>query len=99
MKFTTPMFITFVIVAMSSLSPARATEADCFAECFIFDLITCFPAMTFGGDPCKECCAKLVEQKSCLCSYIQDPMLSIFSTSPNAAKVLAACKVPVPTCS
>ncbi|KAL1207026.1 Non-specific lipid-transfer protein 2 [Cardamine amara subsp. amara] len=99
MKFTTPMFITFVIVVMSSFFPTRETEVDCIAECFPLDLIPCFPSMAFGGTPCKECCDKLTEQKSCLCSYIQDPMLSTFASSPNAGKILVACKVPVPSCS
>lgn len=84
---------------MSSPSPTRATTADCIGDCILLDLFPCFPAMIAGGTPIKACCDKLIAQKSCLCVYIQDPMLSPFVTTPNAGKVLIACKVPIPTCS
>ncbi|CAH8385656.1 unnamed protein product [Eruca vesicaria subsp. sativa] len=102
MKFTTLMLITFVIIAMSSPVSTRATRVQSFEElaqsCLVTELLPCLPAISMGGDPTKECCDKLVEQKPCLCGYIQNPAYSMYVTSPNARKVLDFCKVPFPSC-
>ncbi|CAN6802694.1 unnamed protein product [Brassica oleracea var. botrytis] len=102
MKFTTLMLITFVIIAMSSPVPIRATRVESFGEvaqsCVVTELAPCLPAMTLTGDPTTECCDKLVEQKPCLCGYIRNPAYSMYVTSPNARKVLDFCKVPFPSC-
>ncbi|KAL1207027.1 Non-specific lipid-transfer protein 2 [Cardamine amara subsp. amara] len=104
MKFTTLMFITFFMVVLSSpsLIRARATTVGGFGEeaqsCVVTDLMPCLPAMTTGGPPSGECCDKMNEQKPCLCGYIKNPALSTYVSSPNALKVLEACKVPIPKC-
>ncbi|XP_071739102.1 LEAF RUST 10 DISEASE-RESISTANCEUS RECEPTOR-LIKE PROTEIN KINASE-like 1.4 [Rutidosis leptorrhynchoides] len=49
-----------------------------------------------GTPPPPKCCAKLKEQKPCLCRYIKDPAFVKYVKSPGAKKVLKACKVAVP---
>ncbi|KAJ4902318.1 Bifunctional inhibitor/lipid-transfer protein/seed storage 2S albumin superfamily protein [Raphanus sativus] len=102
MKFMTLMLISLVIIAMSSAYPIRANTVGSFGEmaqsCVPTKLLPCLPSITTGGDPSTECCNKLVEQKPCLCGYIQNPAYSMYVTSPNARKVLDFCKVPFPSC-
>ncbi|KAF8106003.1 hypothetical protein N665_0149s0032 [Sinapis alba] len=102
MKFKTLMLITFVVIAMSSPVPIIANTVGRFGEvaqsCVPTELLPCLPPITMGGDPSKQCCDKLVEQKPCLCGYIQNPAYSMYVTSPNARKVLDFCKVPFPSC-
>ncbi|KAL1207020.1 putative non-specific lipid-transfer protein AKCS9 [Cardamine amara subsp. amara] len=103
MKFITFVLIVFVIGAMLSPVPIRATvvegsggEVD--VTCVATELRPCLPALTLGGNPTDECCTKLNEQKPCLCDYIKNPAYSKYVSSPNARKVLAACNVPYPSC-
>ncbi|ESQ47247.1 hypothetical protein EUTSA_v10028094mg [Eutrema salsugineum] len=102
MKFTKLMSITFVIIAMTSLFPIRATTVGGLGEtaqsCVPTELLPCLPAITIGGEPAKDCCDKLKEQQPCFCDYIKNPMYSMYVTSPNARKVLDACKIPFPSC-
>ncbi|CAL9224472.1 unnamed protein product [Arabidopsis halleri] len=95
MKFMTLMVITFLIVVMSSPILIKAEEAQ---SCVPTDLMPCLPAMTTGGQPAKDCCDKLIEQKSCLCGYIKNPLYNTFVSSPFARKVLEACNIPYPSC-
>ncbi|CAN8276010.1 unnamed protein product [Cochlearia groenlandica] len=100
--FTTLMFITFVVIAMSCLGPISATTRGGFGEvaqtCTPTQLMPCLQAITTGGDPTKECCDNLNAQKPCLCGYIKNPDFSMYVSSPNAKKVLKACNIPDPSC-
>ncbi|KFK33268.1 hypothetical protein AALP_AA6G352500 [Arabis alpina] len=103
-KFTTSVFIALVIVVMSSPVPIRATvlgEAsggEMAQQCNPLELFPCYTAVTTGVPPTTDCCAKLNEQKPCLCGYIQNPVFMVYVTSPNARKTLEACNVMYPTC-
>ncbi|KAL1226069.1 putative non-specific lipid-transfer protein AKCS9 [Cardamine amara subsp. amara] len=102
MKFTTLILFTFVIVVMLSPISIRATAVGGFGEvaasCAPANLLPCLQAITTGGTPSKACCNELIAQQPCLCSYIQNPAYSMYVSSPNARKVLEACKVDYPTC-
>lgn len=103
MKFTTLIFIRFVIVVMSFPSPIRATKTEGFGEiaqlCDPMELMPCREAVFTGGPPSRKCCKKLEEQKPCLCGYIRDPPIIITYVSiQKALKVFDPCKVHIPTC-
>ncbi|ESQ47248.1 hypothetical protein EUTSA_v10028000mg [Eutrema salsugineum] len=102
MKFTTFVLITFVIVTVSCPFPVKATAVGRLGElapsCVSMELLPCLPAISMGGEPTKDCCDNLKEQKQCLCGYIKNPDYSLFVTSPNARKIIDACKVPVTSC-
>ncbi|XP_018450182.2 non-specific lipid-transfer protein 2-like [Raphanus sativus] len=97
MKFTGVVCIAFVIVLVSALAPTKAVLEDKVA-CIPTELMVCLPALQTGSQPPAECCGKLKEQESCLCSYIQNPLFSQYITSENAHKTLASCSIPYPTC-
>ncbi|XP_010450960.1 PREDICTED: non-specific lipid-transfer protein 2-like [Camelina sativa] len=100
MKFTAAVFIVFAIGAMMSPIPTRATVVEgsgkevINAKCSAMGLSSCLPAMTSGHAPSTDCCTKLKEQKTCLCSYIKNPLCGSYVRSPNAHKTLEACGVP-----
>ncbi|ESQ45733.1 hypothetical protein EUTSA_v10010852mg [Eutrema salsugineum] len=102
MKFTTLILITFVTVAMSSPFLIKATAVGDFGEvapsCIPMELWSCLPTISMGGEPTKNCCDNLKEQKPCLCGYIKNPEYSLFVTSPNARKMIDACKIHIPSC-
>ncbi|VYS68576.1 unnamed protein product [Arabidopsis thaliana] len=95
MKFMKLMVITFVIVVMSS---PILIKSEVPQSCIPTELMPCLPAMTTGGQPAKDCCDKLIEQKECLCGYINNPLYSLFVSSPVARKVLEVCNIPYPSC-
>ena len=95
MKFMKLMVITVVIVVMSS---PILIKSEVSSSCIPTELMPCLPAMTTGGQPTKDCCDKLIEQKECLCGYINNPLYSTFVSSPVARKVLEVCNIPSPSC-
>ncbi|XP_010450959.1 PREDICTED: probable non-specific lipid-transfer protein AKCS9 [Camelina sativa] len=104
MKFTAVVFIVFLIGAIIFPNSIRSTVVEGSGEevinvtCSATELSSCLPAMTSGDAPSTQCCTKLKEQESCLCSYIKNPLYSSYVSSPNARKTLEACTVPYPTC-
>ncbi|KAM7524237.1 hypothetical protein LguiA_014139 [Lonicera macranthoides] len=66
--------------------------------CNVMELAPCLQAFTSPAQPSAECCGKLKEQEPCLCNYIKDPTLGQYVNSPQAKKVEAGCRVPVPDC-
>lgn len=102
MKFTAIVFTVFVLGAMLSPVPIRATVVKASGEevnaCDAMQLSSCLPAMSSGAAPSTECCTKLKAQEPCLCTYIKNPLYGSYVSSPNARKTLEACGVPYPTC-
>ncbi|KAM7484592.1 hypothetical protein LguiA_000601 [Lonicera macranthoides] len=67
--------------------------------CNALQLSPCANAITSSSTaPSSACCAKLKEQRPCLCNYIKDPNLQKFINTPNARKVATTCGTPFPTC-
>ncbi|CAH2036483.1 unnamed protein product [Thlaspi arvense] len=100
MKFTTLILITFVIIAISSSVPIRATAVEGFGEeenvCHLIRLLPCLPATYMGLPPSRGCCDRLKVQESCLCGYIKNQDYGI--TSPKSRSMLEECKIPYPNC-
>ncbi|KAJ0962672.1 hypothetical protein J5N97_027794 [Dioscorea zingiberensis] len=61
-------------------------------------LSSCLAAFNTGQQPTSECCAKLNEQKPCLCQYVKNPMFQGYINSGNGKKVASACHVTIPKC-
>ncbi|AED94274.1 putative bifunctional inhibitor/plant lipid transfer protein/seed storage helical [Arabidopsis thaliana] len=103
MKFTGVVFILFVLGTMLSPVPVKARVVKGSGEevnvtCDATQLSSCVTAVSTGAPPSTDCCGKLKEHETCLCTYIQNPLYSSYVTSPNARKTLAACDVAYPTC-
>ncbi|CAN4093580.1 unnamed protein product [Withania somnifera] len=96
MKKTSSFFaILLVATLVLFLSELLVVEA---VMCNISELSSCAPAIISSEPPSPQCCAKLKEQKPCLCKYIKDPNLGPYVNSPNAQKLSKACGVPFPKC-
>ncbi|KAL6848615.1 hypothetical protein ACP4OV_021198 [Aristida adscensionis] len=68
------------------------------AACDATALTPCAGAIIGNAAPTAACCARMKEQQPCMCTYARDPNLQRYVNSPNGKKVMATCKVPVPTC-
>ncbi|KAG5614383.1 hypothetical protein H5410_014207 [Solanum commersonii] len=88
----TIFFITILVILIGELLVAEAVT------CKIAELTPCADAIISSKPPSASCCAKLKEQKPCLCGYIKDPKLKPYVNSPNAKKVAKTCGVPFPKC-
>ncbi|KAH7857772.1 hypothetical protein Vadar_016345 [Vaccinium darrowii] len=86
------------IALMVVLVLAYETEVSMAVTCTPTELSPCVTAITSGKPPSQLCCAKIKQQKPCLCQYIKNPNLKKFVTSPNAKKVASTCGVPIPKC-
>ena len=75
-----------------------AADTAAAAGCDASALRPCVGAIMLGGAVTPGCCARLRAQRACLCQYARDPNLKQYVDSPNGKKVMAACKVPVPSC-
>ncbi|KAF8116256.1 hypothetical protein N665_0020s0108 [Sinapis alba] len=96
MKFTGAVCI---LVLVSSLAWTNAVvKEEIKVACVPMELTPCKPSGQTESKPSTECCGKLKEQESCLCSYINNPIFGEYVKSPNAHKILAACNIPYPTC-
>ncbi|KAL0723731.1 hypothetical protein Bca4012_038330 [Brassica carinata] len=99
MKFKGTICISFVIILVSSLAWTNtALEEEIKVACVPAELKPCTQAGLTGSKPSSECCGKLKEQESCLCSYIKNPSFGHCFKSPNAHKVIAACSISYPNC-
>ncbi|KAL6620641.1 hypothetical protein ACP70R_035780 [Stipagrostis hirtigluma subsp. patula] len=68
------------------------------AACDATQLTPCAGAIIGNAAPTAACCSRMKAQEACLCTYARDPNLQRYVNSPNGKKVMAACKVPVPSC-
>uniref|UniRef100_A0A0D9WJE3 Bifunctional inhibitor/plant lipid transfer protein/seed storage helical domain-containing protein n=1 Tax=Leersia perrieri TaxID=77586 RepID=A0A0D9WJE3_9ORYZ len=84
-----------VAVVLMLLCAARAEAAT---TCDALQLTPCAGAIIGNAAPTASCCSRMKEQQPCLCQYARDPSLKRYVDSPNGKKVLAACRVPVPSC-
>lgn len=95
MKILALTLMVFVILSPSFAAPTKvALGAACDAK----QLQPCLAAITGGGQPSGDCCAKLKEQQPCLCGFSKNPAFAQYVSSPNSRKVLSACVLPYPSC-
>nr|WES10311.1 non-specific lipid transfer protein [Mentha canadensis] len=88
---------SLAILALAMLVLAEVEVAGA-VTCDPVQLSPCAAAITSSGKPSAACCAKLKEQRPCLCTYIKNPNLQKFINSPGAKKVSSACHIPYPKC-
>ncbi|TMW83123.1 hypothetical protein EJD97_002861 [Solanum chilense] len=85
-------FIAILVILLGELFVAESVT------CNVSELSPCADAIIKGTPASTACCAKLKEQKPCLCGYIKDPKLKPYINSPNAKKVAKTCGVLIPKC-
>ncbi|GFQ08108.1 probable non-specific lipid-transfer protein akcs9 [Phtheirospermum japonicum] len=61
-------------------------------------LSACAMAITSPRPPSSVCCAKLREQRPCLCKYLKNPSLQKFIKSEGAKRVARSCRANYPKC-
>ncbi|XP_010419026.1 PREDICTED: non-specific lipid-transfer protein 2-like [Camelina sativa] len=102
MKIVTLILVVSVMLSLSFSAAIKAADTgdkgNVGVTCDARQLQPCLAAITGGGQPSGECCAKLTEQQSCLCGFAKNPAFAQYISSPNSRKVLAACGVAYPTC-
>ncbi|KAL1194429.1 putative non-specific lipid-transfer protein AKCS9 [Cardamine amara subsp. amara] len=100
MKLTTVVFITFVVVGMSSLAPIKSSLVvnSVKPPCTEIEITGCVPAILVGTKPSDACCGKLRAQQPCFCDFIKNPGFHNLVTSPQARAALGFCGIPFPTC-
>ncbi|KAK1412362.1 hypothetical protein QVD17_33551 [Tagetes erecta] len=75
-----------------------ASQTATAVTCQVTQLAPCAAAISSSSQPSKQCCAKIKEQRPCLCQYMKNPSLKVYVSSPNAKKVANTCGVPIPKC-
>ncbi|KAM3032314.1 hypothetical protein ACUV84_026308 [Puccinellia chinampoensis] len=96
MKYSAALVVAFLAVAVVAVTvaPAGAQAATCSA----MQLTPCAGAIVGNAAPSATCCSRLKAQQPCMCQYARDPNLKQYVDSANGKKVMAACKVPIPSC-
>ncbi|KAF0894900.1 hypothetical protein E2562_004901 [Oryza meyeriana var. granulata] len=61
-------------------------------------LTPCAGPALFGGPVPAACCAQLRAQAGCLCAYARSPNYGSYIRSPNARRLFAVCRLPMPRC-
>ncbi|KAF8040310.1 hypothetical protein BT93_B2523 [Corymbia citriodora subsp. variegata] len=74
-------------------------ESSMAVTCNPVELSSCASAITSSSPPSAMCCAKLKEQRPCLCQYMKNPNLQKLINSPNSRNVAIKCGSPFPSCS
>lgn len=94
-----PAQLMLAVLALALLLCAStAPGAEAATKCDATQLTPCAGAIIGNAAPTAACCSRMREQEPCMCTYARDPNLQRYVDSPNGKKVLAACKVPVPSC-
>ncbi|CAA0817209.1 Bifunctional inhibitor/lipid-transfer protein/seed storage 2S albumin superfamily protein [Striga hermonthica] len=83
------------ILLILSVEQVQVTKA---VTCNPMQLSPCATAITSPSKPSKVCCAKLKEQRPCLCRYVKNPYLQKLIKSPRAKIVAAFCGTRYPRC-
>ncbi|KZV19506.1 Non-specific lipid-transfer protein [Dorcoceras hygrometricum] len=73
-------------------------EVTSAVTCNPLQLSPCASAIASSATPSRLCCAKIKEQRPCLCQYMKNPNLQKFIKSPGAKKVSKICRTPFPRC-
>ncbi|KAL8229571.1 hypothetical protein R6Q57_014471 [Mikania cordata] len=87
-----------VCAATMVLLVLATSHVSMAVTCNVIQLAPCAAAFSSTSPPSKACCAKLKEQKPCLCKYIKNPSLRNYVNSPKAKKVAKVCMVAIPKC-
>jgi hypothetical protein len=96
MKYPAQLLVALLAASAVVLmvAPAGAQAATCSA----MQLTPCAGAIIGNAEPSSACCSRLKAQQPCMCQYARDPNLKQYVDSANGKKVMATCKVPIPSC-
>ncbi|KAL3830870.1 hypothetical protein ACJIZ3_019672 [Penstemon smallii] len=86
---------TCLVLLVVLLCEFEATRA---VTCNPIQLSPCANAIMSSTKPSAVCCAKIKEQRPCLCNYMKNPNLQKFVKSPGAKRVAKSCGTPYPRC-
>ncbi|KAL7149387.1 hypothetical protein ABFS83_05G037100 [Erythranthe nasuta] len=95
--------VAYLVVICAVLAAVVEGEAEvagsaAVMNCNPVQLSPCAAAISSSGNPSGQCCAKIKQQRPCLCQYMKNPFLQKLINSPGAKKVAASCGTPFPTC-
>ncbi|KAL0904800.1 hypothetical protein M5K25_026952 [Dendrobium thyrsiflorum] len=66
--------------------------------CDTSQLSSCIGPILSGSEPSRTCCDSIKREKPCFCQYQNDPTLGGYINSANGQKLIANCKVSLPSC-
>ncbi|KAL6654234.1 hypothetical protein ACP70R_007699 [Stipagrostis hirtigluma subsp. patula] len=90
--------VVVLVLLLVAVGTATTTEAAA-AACSPARLTPCAGPLLFGGAAVPAgCCAALRAEQGCLCGYARSPNYGTYVRSPNAARLFAACRIPIPRC-
>lgn len=90
------LVLAFALVTMGGVGAVEAAAAA--AACNPSLLTPCAGPALFGGPVPAACCTQLRAQQGCLCGYARSPNYGGYIRSPNAARLFAVCRFPMPRC-
>lgn len=88
------LVLAFALVTMGGVGAIEAAGPACNPSL----LTPCAGPALFGGPVPAACCAQLRAQQGCLCGYARSPNYGGYIRSPNAARLFAVCRFPMPRC-
>ncbi|KAL3824101.1 hypothetical protein ACJIZ3_020130 [Penstemon smallii] len=92
------VLVLVVVVVAGDLQLGQVSRAAAIS-CNPVQLSPCANAITSSTKPSDTCCARIKQQRPCLCGYMKNPYLQKFINSPGAKKVANSCQTPFPNCS
>ncbi|KAM3350821.1 hypothetical protein ACQJBY_023098 [Aegilops geniculata] len=93
-----PCTVLFLAAMLAASGAVRGASMAARSECDPWALRPCAPVILWSASPSSACCARLREQRRCLCRYARDPDLGRYINSQSSKEVAAACRVRVPMC-
>ncbi|KAK4479900.1 hypothetical protein RD792_015444 [Penstemon davidsonii] len=96
MNTTKVAMILLVLVVVVVAGEVQVSTAA--ITCNPVQLSPCANAITSSTKPSDTCCARIKQQRPCLCGYMKNPYLQKFINSPGAKKVANSCQTPFPNC-
>ncbi|KAM0000857.1 putative bifunctional inhibitor/plant lipid transfer protein/seed storage helical [Helianthus debilis subsp. tardiflorus] len=85
--------LSALMLVLMGQVPGSATTT-----CNYMELVVCAGAVTSPQPPSSDCCARVKEQKTCFCGYLQNPTLRQYVTPKDAQRVARECGVALPKC-
>ncbi|KAL3654437.1 hypothetical protein CASFOL_004118 [Castilleja foliolosa] len=92
-KITSIAICALLVLILTQVEVTKAA-----GKCNPMQLIVCATAITSRQKPSRACCAKLKQQKPCLCTYMKKPSLKKYIRSPRAQEVARICRISKPKC-
>ncbi|GJN04947.1 hypothetical protein PR202_ga22532 [Eleusine coracana subsp. coracana] len=91
-------FLLLLLLLLVMMMIATAFASTTTPACNPTQLTPCAGPVLFGGPVSPACCVALDAQRACLCGYARSPNYGSYVRSPNAARLFAVCRIPLPRC-